>query len=53
MVQASRDFRVCVATRRPPPLTPVPTEGVLQEAVPLGWVPAWVPPRPPVAPGLV
>ena len=50
MVQAGRDFRVCVATRRPPLLTPVPAEGVLREAVPLGRVPAWVPPRPPVAP---
>ena len=49
-MQAGRDFRVCVATRRPPLLTPVPAEGVLREAVPLGRVPAWVPPRPPVAP---
>ena len=50
MVQAGRDFRVCVATRRPPLLTPVPAEGVLREAVPLGRVPAWVPPGPPMAP---
>lgn len=52
MVQAGRDFRVLVATQRPPLPTLVPTEGALWEAVPPGRVPAWVSPGPPVAPGM-